>query len=76
MRQAALARHVATVTGGLTVTELTPFDLIVTGVPRRSSREYAQSEQHARQLAAERFRVPVERVVVRPQPYSEVLGER
>jgi hypothetical protein len=76
MRLAALARHIATVVGvAPPVTELHPYPCMTLGVPRRSSTEYAQTEQHARQLAAERFKVPVERVVI-PQRYSLMAGDR
>lgn len=79
MRASALSRlatRAATVLGLARPTELVPFDVVVTGVPRRSSREWAQSEQHARQLAAERFRVPVERVVIPQSCYSLTAGNR
>jgi hypothetical protein len=72
---AALSRYATRIDGFGTSPELRPYLLIASGTPRRSSREYAQTEHHARQLAAERLGVPVESVMVRPEPYSLTVEE-
>jgi len=71
----ALCRAATAIGVAPPVTELLPFDVIITGTPRRSSREWAQSPQDARRLAAERFRVDVDRVRLR-ETYSLTAGDR
>lgn len=46
------------------------FDLITIGVPRRSCRVRARTAREARILGAVALNVDLERVAIRPEPYS------
>lgn len=46
------------------------YDVITTGVPRRSRRVFAATRREARILGAVELGVDLERAVIRPEPYS------
>lgn len=46
------------------------YDVITVGAPRRSCRVTARTEREARILGAVQLNVELERVVLRPEPYS------
>lgn len=50
------------------------FDVVTTGVPRRSCRVFASTSREARILGAVELRVDLERVVIRSEPSTYALS--